>query len=383
METTTYKMDGKCFPRLFKKNSSGKIQFWDIKVLPNPDHSVGYDIYVDHGHVHGKTQTSLDTIFEGKNIGKANETTPEQQAVAEAESKWQKQIDRKGYKEDLTKLDVDERPGAEPMLAHRYDKYPDKITLPCFLQPKLDGHRCIAVVKEGKCQLFSRQRKPITGLPHIVASVESLAASQYKSDIIFDGELYNHAYKDNFEDLTGFIRSQEPKEGCEAVQYHIYDVVMEDASYLNRLRFLNSLFYSDYCKQVETTQITNPEEILVHFKRHLSEGFEGAILRNLKGLYVGKRSYDLQKVKEFVDDEFVITGVEEGRGSMKGHAIFVCNTKEGKSFKAKLKGPMEDLKIIFDSGPKYIGKFVTVQFQEYTKDGIPRFPVAIRLRKDA
>lgn len=375
-------MDRLMLPDLFKKNNSGKVQLWRIGIKPSVG-TVGFIIEVTHGQLKGKLQVTHDAILEGKNVGKANETTPREQALFEAEAKWTKQQERKGYKTDITKLDIDERPGAEPMLAHRYDKYPDKITLPCFLQPKLDGHRCIAVVKEGRCQLFSRQRKPITGLPHIVTAVETLAASNYKSDIVFDGELYNHDYKDNFEDLTGFIRSKEPKKGCEAVQYHIYDVVEEELSYLNRLRFLNLLFYSDYCKQVETTTIEAQEEILVHFKRHLSDGYEGAILRNMQGLYVGKRSYDLQKVKEFVDAEFEITGVEEGRGAMKGHAIFVCNTKEGKSFKAKLKGPMDDLKVIYENRDKYPGKMLTVQFQEYTKDGIPRFPVAIRVRTDA
>ena len=372
-------MEGKAFPTLYKKNSKGKIQYWNISVLPNSDHSVGYDICVAHGIEGGKEQEAWDTILEGKNIGKVNETSPKQQALLEAEAKWVKQQDRKGYVQNKEDLDKDLRPGAEAMLAHRYDKYPDKIEFPCYLQPKLDGHRCIAVVKDGKCELFSRQRKPITGLPHIVEAIEAMGLQ----NIILDGELYNHAYKDNFEELTGFIRSQKPKPGYAVVQYHLYDVVLE-ANYVDRLVVLGelqNLNKSDSLRFVTSKSVTK-DSVVVLFKEYRAAGYEGAMLRNKNGHYEGKRSYNLQKVKEFDDAEFPIVDVEEGRGAMKGHAIFVCETPEGKSFKAKMKGPMEQLKVYFEQKQEYIGKIITVQFQEYSKDGIPRFPVAVRFRED-
>lgn len=377
-----HKMDGKSFPTLYKKNSRGKLQFWRTYVVPHPDHSVAYEIYIEHGQVGGKEQTVVESIFHGKNIGKTNETSVKQQAISEAQSKWNKQVERKGYVQNKEDVDKDLRPGVEPMLAHRYDKYPDKITFPCMVQPKLDGHRCIAVVTEGKCNLFSRQRKPITGLPHIERAVEHLAISQCKTNITFDGELYNHDYKHNFEKLTGFIRSETPKEGCEAVQYHIYDVIVEDVDNLKRTRFLKMLTYDDHIKEVETKHAKSDEEVLKIFKRHLKEGYEGSILRNHEGLYEGKRSYNLQKVKQFEDAEFEIVGVKEGKGKMAGHAVFVCKTSEDKEFKAKMKGPMDKLIEYYKNADNYIGKIITVQFQGLTKDSIPRFPVAIRFKED-
>lgn len=384
-------------PTLYKRDSKGKIQYWAINTaicLTNADSA---DIIVRHGKEGGKEQVTIDNVTQGKNLGKANETSAVQQADAEAQSKWTKQQERKGYVADKTLVDVDQRPGAEPMLAHRYDKYPDKITFPCFEQPKLDGHRCTAIVKEGKCKLFSRQRKPITGVPHIIEAIEALGLA----NITFDGELYNHDYKDKFEELTGFIRSKDPKEGYEVVQYHMYDLIDLEMPFEERNHNLEVILEgleadTNTLKYVDTRLVNNDDEALTYFREFRNDGYEGAILRNKDSLYVGKRSYDLQKVKEFDDAEFLITDVKEGRGKMKGHAIFTCIvldtdvdlvtntvTAESQTFDVKMKGSMDKLKEIFENAEEYKGQFLTVMFQEYTKNGIPRFPVGLRLRKDA
>lgn len=368
------------FPTLFKKDSKGKIQTWDIAVTKNGVE--GFYIKTKHGKQGGKMQEAADLITEGKNVGRANETTPEQQALSEAEAKWTKQVERKGYVDDIKLVDVDTRPGAEAMLAHRYDKYPEKIEFPCYIQPKLDGHRCLAVVKDGKAALFSRQRKPITGLPHVEAELVRMFP---EGRFIMDGELYSHGYRHKFEKLTGFIRSQEPKPGCEVVEYHIYDRVIEEP-YDVRKDFIETAFISysgNTLKRVVTQEVENDAQILEHFRIHRSLGYEGSILRNKNGVYEGTRSYNLQKVKEFDDAEFKIVGVEEGRGKMSGHAIFVCETELGKTFKAKMKGSMDELVKYFENPETVIGKIVTVQFQGRTNDGIPRFPVAIRFREEA
>lgn len=377
----------KIFPTLYKKDSKGRLQYWKVEVHPIEDSFDRAIIRTQYGKEAGKEQQTGELISEGKNLGKVNETTPYAQAVSEAEARWTKQVERKGYVSDRNQVDVDLRPGAEPMLAHRYDKHPEKIDFPCYIQPKLDGHRCIAVYEDGKVELFSRQRKRITGLPHVEEALVNLMAGSPEK-VIFDGELYSHDYKNNFEELTSHIRNEEPKEGYQIVQYHIYDLVVSGLPFKERaLKLLTNLgnstdlVDSDVLKLVETLQCEE-SEVSNFFKQFRSQGYEGAILRNFNGLYVGTRSYDLQKVKEFADDEFEIVGVEEGRGKMKGHAIFVCHTHEGKEFKAKMKGPMEKLMEYYQNSENYIGKKVTVQFQEYTKDGIPRFPVAIRFKED-
>lgn len=366
-------------PTLYKKTSTGADQMWEISTVLNV-------IITRFGQVGGKIQEARDEIKSGKNIGKANETTPTEQAELEARAQWEKKKTSKGYVESLDdarkgKVDALVEGGIFPMLAKKFDEEGHKIVYPAFVQPKLDGHRCIATVQSGKCTLWSRTRKPILSMPHIIKAVEGLKLS---SGTVLDGELYNHSYRNKFEELTALIRPDEPRPGHEVVHYHIYDVA-KPVPFTERKDVLATIAEEAEhpLRVVDTILVKDEDELMLAFEDFLKEGYEGAMVRNASGIYVNKRSSDLQKVKEFIDEEFEVIGVEEGRGKMAGHGIFVCKTKSGAEFRAKMQGELETLKSFFNNPKKCIGKMLTVKFQGYTtKNGVPRFPVAMRFRED-
>jgi ATP-dependent DNA ligase len=367
------------FPTLFKKTSTGALQSWAILTK-------GAVIWTTFGQVGGKLQTSMDVISEGKNLGKANATDAEAQANAEAQAKWEKQL-KKGYVKTIEeaeagKVDACIEGGLAPMLAHTFSKQGHKIVFPAYVQPKFDGHRCIATIDEdGEAHLWSRTRKPVTGLPHINAAVKRLAiATGFCGP--FDGELYNHDYRDNFEDLTSFIRNPEPKAGGDAVQYHIYDLAMDNTPFQERENILASLQLESPLVTVKTLKVADEDDMLLAFERFLALGYEGLMVRNAKGMYVNKRSVDLQKVKVFDSEEFLIVGVESGRGKMSDKAIFVCKTQTGTEFRVKMKGALADLRKYVTAPSLAIGRQLEVQFQGRTGDGSLRFPVGLRLRDD-
>lgn len=379
-------------PRLYKKTSTGAIQQWEISVAAyafagtvNEPWAV---IRTRYGQIDGKVQEAEDVIKSGKNTGKKNATTAVEQAALEAQAKWEKQL-KKGYVKTVEEAQagkVDEiiEGGVAPMLAHRFDEQGHKIVYPAYAQPKFDGHRCIATIDDdGKAHLWSRTRKPITGLPHINKALEKLAVDTGNIGP-FDGELYNHAYKENFEELSSFIRNEDPQPGHEAVQYHIYDVALNDSPFVDRHCKLSAFsLRSPYLVAVETVAVADEDELMLAFERFLTEGYEGLMVRNFKGLYVNKRSYDLQKVKEFQDAEYLIIGAEEGRGKMAGKAIFVCKTADGAQFRVKMKGSLDSLKKFIDNPDFVVGKYLTVQYQGITnKSQVPRFPVGLRIRED-
>lgn len=363
-------------PKLYKIASTGAQQEWEVST----DNNV---IVTRWGQVGGKIQETRDTIKEGKNQGRSNATTPKEQAEAEATSQWEKKL-KKGYVKSLDAAEAGETDelitgGIEPMLAKRFDEHGDKVVYPAFAQPKFDGHRCVAVVKNGKCTLWSRTRKPITGLPHIVRAIEDLGL---KKDMVLDGELYNHDYKNNFEELTSFIRNPEPKDGHEVVQYHVYDIAGE-GSFRFRNGQLGSIVRHEPLVRVETKEVNDEDELIEFFEECLRKGYEGAMVRNAAGLYVNKRSTDLLKIKEFQDAEFEIVDVEEGRGKLAGRAIFVCENVTGTRFKAKMKGDQDELAKYWKNPSLAVGRMLTVQFQGLTgKNGVPRFPVGLRFRED-
>lgn len=397
-------------PVLYKKTNTGAIQFWEISTRDVPatsDEGIPLalpdfgEITTTYGQLGTDSpQTTVDVIKKGKNAGRANATTASQQAEAEATAKWEKQK-KKGYVESIEAAEAGEvdaliEGGVNPMLAQSFSKHAAKIKFPCFAQPKLDGHRCVAIVKGGKATLWSRTRKPITSAPHIVAELESMFAD---TDIILDGELYNHEYRAKFEELTSLIRQEEPAEGHENIQYHIYDKI-SDGDFETRFTELETKFqesvpgatdmddnllpYFKYCQLVHTVGCMSDEHISDLFAQITGYGYEGVMLRNGDGKYVGKRSYDLQKVKEFEDAEFDVVGIEEGRGKLIGHVgSFVCVTADGKEFLAKMSGSLDNLKRLFDDESLWRGKKLTVQYQGLTgANGVPRFPVGLRLRED-
>lgn len=372
----------KNFLGLFKKTSTGAIQYWSIS---SDMHGAGFGrIETCYGQVGTESPQVTEEIIEiGKNIGKKNETTPYEQAYAEAKSRWEKKK-KSGYVENLTSAENDElddliEGGIVPMLAQSFSKHGHKMKYPCYTQPKLDGIRCIAILKDGKCTLWSRTRKPITGVPHIQREIEG----KFTIDVILDGELYNHKYKSNFEKIVSIVRQEEPVEGHEVVEYHIYDTVM-DTSFDYRQDSLKFWFMNGdgtSLKLVETRYI-GEDEVMDYFQEFVQDGYEGAMLRNSDSKYVNKRSYDLQKVKEFDDAEFKITGIDEGRGKLAGHVgAFVCLTSDGKKFLAKMSGDTERLREYFQNHKLWEGKQLTVKFQGLTgANGVPRFPVGVAIR---
>lgn len=381
----------KTWQTLYKQTNTGAIQFWNIttyaEVGPN-GWPVGA-IYTRYGQLNtDKPQETKDVISTGKNIGKQNETSAYQQAEAEAQAKWEKQK-KKGYVESVSaakagELDELITGGIEPMLAHSFTKHGHKIKYPCYGQPKLDGIRCIAIVKDGQCTLWSRTRKPITGVPHIAREVERLYG---KIDITLDGELYNHDLKKDFEKIVSMVRQEEPQPGHEIVQYHIYDVVTSSPFGARWEDFFQRLPIPKeppkYAFIVPTYTVQSEDDVPKLFEASIAKGFEGAMLRNKDSKYVNKRSYDLQKVKEFEDAEFDITGIDEGRGKLQGHVgAFKCVTKDGKEFLAKMSGDTANLKKYFEDHSTWLGRKLTVQYQGLTgAAGVPRFPVGLRIRQ--
>ena len=367
----------KGFPTLYKRTAGGVEWQWTISV----DGSV---IIKRWGRINGTIRETREIIKAGKNAGRANATTPEQQAVAEAASQWELYL-KKGYVKSLDsarKGNVHSiiEGGIFPMLAHRYDKYAEKISWPAYAQPKLDGHRCIAVIMNEKCTLWSRTRKSIGSVPHIIAAIETCGLKNG----VLDGELYNHEYRDKFEQLTSLIRPDQATAGHAVVQYHIYDLA-GPGTFAERTGLVKKLLMSQkgplVC--VETRMVRTEDELMVAFESFREQGYEGAIVRNAEGLYVNNRSFDLQKVKEFDDAEFKVVGVVEGHGALAGHGIFACVTDGGIGFEAKMVGALQELKKYYERPELAVGRFLTVQFQGFTnKSGVPRFPVALRFRED-
>lgn len=360
---------------LFKTSPSGALRQWR-------SWSQGNTVFTEHGQVGGKLQTSEDAV-KGKSLGRSNETTPEQQAAVEAKQLRDAYV-KKGYVPDRTRAEVVQNslPAFLPMLAHVYEDARE-VKYPAHAQPKLDGVRCLALVRRGKCLLYTRSQKVVDTVPHIVEAVEKWARNRSIDSCSLDGELYNHALKDDFGRILGAVKRKGVGEDSELVHYYIYDFPSQDPFFIRTKKLLT--LFSNVTRPlvfVETVRVNNEEDLRERAGDWVSKGYEGAMYRSSEGPYEGKRSRHLLKVKTMKDDDFEVTGYQEGRGKLMGLVgAWVCRMKSGVEFRAKMEGKLEDLSK-FDSAEakSKIGKILRVRYQGLTPDGVPRFPVGERFR---
>jgi DNA ligase-1 len=365
-------------PVLYKRTGD-KLRCWETW-------SSGDIVFVKFGDLGGKQQTTSNTE-KGKNLGRANETSGRQQAAIRAKQLWDAKI-KEGFLADEQDalMTTNALGGPQVMLAHVWEDLAEEATFPAYAQPKLDGLRCAAQVVRGKCTLYSRSQKIIDTVPHINRAVESLAKRCGVASITLDGELYNHFLRDDFGKILGIVKRGCVGEESEIILYNVYDIVDVRENFSARTTRLAQLMkdeHSTYLNFVETVPVKDRAELTASVGRFVRDGYEGGMYRSLDGPYEPKRSRHLLKIKQFRDDEFKVIGCEEGKGKLSGLVgSWICVTDSGREFKAKQEGALKDVpKFHSPAARAAVGQWLTVRYQNLTKDGSPRFPVAVRFRR--
>jgi len=271
----------------------------------------------------------------------------------------------------------------KPMLAHKVNENKIDFSEKVFIQPKLDGVRCI-FTKDGA---YSRTGKQFHNLRHIELKLEKFF--EKNPFAVLDGELYNHALRDDFEQIISLVRKQKPtdedrRNAQHLIQYHVYDTIAEGFNYESRLNWLlsQSELFNNMIVPVKTIEVHGYNGAKAMHNDFLSKGYEGSILR-LNGPYEQKRSYNLQKFKDFSDDEATIIGYEAGKGKFTGLiGKFLMVDDYGVEFGCPIgKGyNYDDRRFILNNIHDYMGKRATFTYFERTKAGSYRHPLYKTIR---
>jgi DNA ligase-1 len=363
------------FPTLYGKDKSDKTKIWKANVFVNHD-GTAYSI-IEYGQLDGKLQSARRDVGVGKNIGKKNETTPVQQCVSETERKWLDKRDKENYREEKEEEVKSEPEQYLPMLAQTLKK--NKLSLPCYVQPKIDGLRCLFYRKGVEIVAQSR-----TGAFFI--TVEHIKSELYLEEgVVLDGELYTTEIP--FETLAGLLKkkklSEKDKEALQKVEYHCYDVYLPGDRNLPFEERIKRITEGRLVKRVPTELIDSVEEFERKFSEYTSQGYEGIMVRTPEGKYgLNYRSKDLCKYKEFEEAEYTIKSFTQGDGRDSGTVIWICETEEGKEFSVRPRGTVEQRSEWYQLGKSYIGKKLTVVYQNLSEQGVPRFPVGKAVRDE-
>jgi ATP-dependent DNA ligase len=356
-------------PTLYHLGKNKSLYSWEIWTN-------GATIHSSTGQIDGQRVFSSKVAIP-KNSGKANATTAEEQAIKEAQAMHKHKLDRK-Y--SLTPEAAQEEEVA-PMLAQQFEKRKGKnVYYPAHIQPKLDGVRALAWWDGNRIVLTSRGYQEWTKVPHINKELEKILPKGH----IFDGELYVHGI--GFQTIVKWVKTSQ--KDTLRVKLHVYDMPSyngEDSlTWAERKANMEKFFAEnpmEHVVYVPAKDVTSESEVMAVHDSLVAEGYEGAIVRLLNGLYTyGYRSYDLLKVKSFDDAEYPIVGVTQGVGKFANCAIWICKDKKGQEFKVTPKATQEVKESYLTNADKYIGQLLTVAYFGLTDDGLPRFPIGIKFR---
>lgn len=355
---------------IYKKDSKGKIRFLTIQTDDDVLKQISGVLDTENPVEHSK-------ICKGKNIGRTNETTPHGQALSEGQSVLIKKL-REGYFETIE--EAEEKGGEDflaPMLAKDGKPFLKKLKFPCYVQPKLDGIRCINT-KEGK--KLSRKNVEITTMHHIDVFNNIIDFDKDREiSYVTDGELYVHGK--TFQENTRLIKKYRPGES-EEVKYHIYDIIIDEPFSVRTKIAKQIALHSNNCEVVPTFVVNSVEDIKRYHAQFLSEGYEGTIIRwSEQGYQVNKRTLYLLKYKDFLDEAYEVVDIIPNEAKPEQGTV-VCVNFKGDIFKTGMKFSHAERIDMLTYKHKYIGQMAEIRFFEFTEDGIPRFPVCVGFRID-
>ena len=269
----------------------------------------------------------------------------------------------------------------KPMLAYPVSSKPIPYEKLLYMQPKLDGVRCIIQYDNSQVTAYSRTGKEWKNIDHIRFNLKSFF--QLNPTVVLDGELYNHDLNKDFEKIISLVRKTKPTdedrlESSRMVQFHCYDVINMKANFNFSVRneWISLNVPNNHCvKHVETHEIWAEKYALQYHKINLKNGYEGSILR-LNEPYQTKRSHNLRKFKDFHDSEATLTGWVEGKGKRIGTiGKFTAVDDEGNEFGMPVMDKFEYLQDNFKKMQKWVGKTATFTYFERTKANSYRHPL--------
>ena len=365
---------------LYSVSKTGKILEWSALLCQDANIDGHLEILITSGQKDGKKVSKIRYVKSGKNIGRSNETSISEQAGDELDRLYTKQYDR-GYVDDISKVSSTKQVGdvKKPMLAQKYPEKAHKLGDDDFIltQPKIDGVRCFITMTEDGLRFTSRSGKPIPTVPRIALEI----GTKLPMGHIIDGELYIEGYE--LQDITSVVLPTKNKkdEELKKVMLQWYDYIpldKEEEPYTSRFLGCMLMFNPSIINKLKC-DLFHRDTVEDVFDKYIAEGYEGMMLRNSSAGYrFGTRSDSLQKYKKMHSEEFEIVDIIDS--PQDNTPRFVCDLRNGNTVTVRLVGDKEENLKYLDNKHDYIGQWLTIKYQMWTKTKSLQFPVGEAIR---
>jgi len=194
-----------------------------------------------------------------------------------------------------------------------------------------------------------------------------------------DGELWMG--RGRYEEVSSIVRTQHAHDGWRNVRLMVFDLPTHGGTFEQRVIAMNRLATesdSPYWSIIEQQRVGREEVLLKWLHKVIDQGGEGLMLHRETALYASGRSQDLLKLKLFTDAEATVIGHRPGKGQFAGQTgSLMVRTDQGVTFSIGSGLSHEDRR-----RPPPVNSRITFRYQGYTKNGIPRFPVFLRIRDE-
>ena len=290
-------------------------------------------------------------------------------------------------------------PVFECMLADDSKKHEKKMTGDVYVEPKLDGVRVITIcdVDKDEVKMFSRNGKELSNFPTILKQFDDIM-DQLEGSMVFDGEVMS----DDFQTLMREIHRKGGAKTDDAV-LNLFDCMpLEyfkegncDATLAQRKNWLEGYNFGPNVSLVEYVKMDLGDEdgqkqFADYNKMCIDRGFEGIMVKPIKGIYECKRSSLWLKVKPFIEVSLKVIDTEEGTGRNAGKlgALIVEGKDMDKFIKTNVGSGLTDAdrETFWKAKDKLIGQIVEIradaitQNQDTKDEWSLRFPRFLRFR---
>lgn len=338
---------------LYKQTKQGKAQQWQIEVQ-------GDSFICTYGQLGGAMQTQT-TKCSPKNVGRANSTTAEQQAILEAQSKFAKKV-KSGYSQELTSTPTVQL----PQKVKTYQDNKHLVSYPCYATPKYNGlNGTYWLLPDKTLKLTSRGGDELPPIPHLEPTI--LKMMEHFKTTCINGELYISG--ESLQNITSAVKK--PKELSKSLVFIPFELPLVSAPYKDKVSLL--------IKYIPIVYITREEMLEEFFTVTVEAGYEGIVIYNTDSIYqFNQRSSTVLKYKPVADAEYKILSYTADRN---GHPVFTCETHDGKQFKVKPKGTDEERKqIITNFDSQYKNNYYKIEYEMLSDSGIPLKSIGVGLR---
>jgi bifunctional non-homologous end joining protein LigD len=284
-------------------------------------------------------------------------------------------------------------------------------------EPKMDGIRGIALIRNGQCKLLSRRGLDLTSqYPVLARELPTLV----DHDVVLDGEIIalNEAGRPSFQHLQQRMNLTRDADVLKAedrvpVYFFVFDILQYDQTSLTpvvlahrKAALVAALRTSDRVKILNYFDCDGK----IAYQASIENGFEGIVAKRVDSVYEsGRRSPSWLKVKAQQTADFVIGGYTPGEGSRSpffgalllgyfdADGKLIYSGSVGTGFNDKLlyetmrrMGPLAQPKCPFKVKPAdkrdalWISPEIAceIKFMDWTRDGHLRNPVFMRFRDD-